>query len=120
MVHEKIKEFYKGYQANAHPMSIMCGVIGALSQFFIKGLDIKDPGQREVTAIKLIAKFPTLAAISFRTSKGLPLVQPDRRMGYTENFLHMMFADPLDPDFKIPSVMVEALDTILILHADHE
>ena len=74
MVHEKIKEFYKGYQSNAHPMSIMCGVVGALSQFFIKGLDVKDPQQRETTAIKLIAKFPTLAAISFRTSKGLPLV----------------------------------------------
>jgi citrate synthase len=68
----------------------------------------------------LIAKFPTLAAISFRTSKGLPLVQPDRKMGYTENFLHMMFSDPLDPDFRIPKVMVDALDTILILHADHE
>ena len=86
----------------------------------MKGLDIKDPKQREITAIKLIAKFPTLAAISFRTSKGLPLVQPDRKKGYTENFLHMMFADPLDPDFRIPKVMVDALDVILILHADHE
>ena len=83
-------------------------------------MDIKDPKQRESAAIKLIAKFPTLAAISFRTSKGLPLVQPDKNKGYTENFLHMLFADPLDPNFEIPKVMVEALDKILILHADHE
>jgi citrate synthase len=68
----------------------------------------------------LIAKFPTLAAISFRTSKGLPLVQPDRNKGYTENFLHMLFSDPMDDSFKVPQVMVDALDKILILHADHE
>jgi len=67
-----------------------------------------------------VAKFPTLAAIAFRTSKGLPIVSPDKKRSYTENFLHMMFADPLDKDFEVPSVMVEALDKILILHADHE
>ena len=72
-------------------------------------------------AIKLIAKMPTLAAISYRTSKGLPIVRPQRKRSYTENFLYMMFADPLDSaDFKVPEVMVEALDKILILHADHE
>ena len=119
LVHEKIKDFYKGFEANAHPMAIMCGVVGALSSFF-DSLDIKNDRQREITAIKLIAKFPTLAAISYRTSKGLPLVQPDKNKGYTENFLYMLFCDPLDPDFKIPEVMVEALDKILILHADHE
>lgn len=75
---------------------------------------------RENTAIKLIAKFPTLAAISFRTSKGLPLVQPDKTKGYTENFLYMLFSDPMDPSFTVPKVMVDALDKILILHADHE
>lgn len=121
LVHERIKDFYKGYMPDAHPMAIMCGVVGALSQFFDpEHMDIKDPVHREQTAIKLIAKFPTLAAISFRTSKGLPLVQPDKRRGYTENFLYMLFADPMDPDFQIPPVMVEALDKILILHADHE
>ncbi len=119
LVHEKIKDFYKGFEANAHPMAIMCGVVGALSSFF-DSLDIKNDRQREITAIKLIAKFPTLAAISYRTSKGLPLVQPDKKKGYTENFLYMLFSDPLDPDFKIPEVMIEALDKILILHADHE
>jgi citrate synthase len=101
-------------------MAIMCGVVGALSSFFHDTMDIKNPKQREITAIKLIAKFPTLAAISFRTSKGLPLVQPDKKRGYTENFLYMLFADPLDADFKIPQVMVDALDKIFILHADHE
>jgi citrate synthase len=120
LVHERIKDFYKGFESNAHPMAIMCGVVGALAQFFNESMDIKDPKQRENTAIKLIAKFPTLAAISFRTSKGLPLVQPDKRKGYTENFLYMLFSDPMDPSFEIPSVMVEALDKILILHADHE
>jgi citrate synthase len=100
LVHERIKDFYKGYMSDAHPMAIMCGVVGALSQFFDQStLDIKDPVHREQTAIRLIAKFPTLAAISFRTSKGLPLVQPDKRRGYTENFLYMLFADPMDPDF---------------------
>ena len=79
LVHEKLKDFFKGFDSNslsmqAHPMSIMCGVVGALSSFFHDTLDIKNPQQREITAIKLIAKFPTLAAISFRTSKGLPLV----------------------------------------------
>lgn len=120
IVHEKIKDFYKGFESNAHPMAIMCGVVGALSSFFHDNLDIQNPKQRETAAIKLIAKFPTLAAISFRTSKGLPLVQPDKKRGYTENFLYMLFADPMDPNFKIPPVMVEALDKILILHADHE
>lgn len=68
----------------------------------------------------MIAKMPALTAIAFRTSKGLPIVHPDRKRSYTENFLYMMFSDPLDPDFRIPPVMVEALDKILILHADHE
>jgi citrate synthase len=121
IVHEKMKDFYKGFESNAHPMAIMCGVTGALSQFFnLNTYDLKDPVLRESTAIKLIAKFPTLAAIAFRTSKGLPTVQPDKNKGYTENFLHMLFADPLDADFKVPEVMVTALDKILILHADHE
>lgn len=101
LVHEKIKDFYKGFSFNAHPMSIMCGVVGALSSFYHESSDIKDPRQRELSAIKLIAKMPTLTAIAFRTSKGLPIVYPDKRRSYTENFLYMMFSDPLDPDFKV-------------------
>lgn len=119
LVHEKVKDFYKGFSLNAHPMSIMCGVVGALSSFH-ETVDVTDAYQREQHAIKLIAKMPTLAAIAFRTSKGLPIVSPDKKRSYTENFLYMMFSDPMDPDFQIPEVMVEALDKILILHADHE
>lgn len=120
LVHEKIKDFFKGFQQDAHPMAIMCGVVGALSSFFNNDDDFETEAEKEATAIKLIAKFPTLAAISFRTSKGLPTVQPDKNKSYTENFLYMLFADPMDPNFTIPQVMVEALDKILILHADHE
>lgn len=103
VVHEKIKDFYKGFNLNAHPMSIMCGVVGALSSFYnYDAKDIvSDPKQRELSAIKLIAKMPTLTAIAFRTSKGLPIVYPDIRRSYTENFLYMMFSDPIDPDFKV-------------------
>jgi len=99
LVHEKVKDFYKGFSLNAHPMSIMCGVVGALSSFYHETVDVNDAYQREQYAIKLIAKMPTLAAISFRTSKGLPIVYPDKKRSYTENFLYMMFADPMDPDF---------------------
>jgi citrate synthase len=103
IVHEKIKDFYKGFNLNAHPMSIMCGVVGALASFYeYDAKDIvSDPMQRELSAIKLIAKMPTLTAIAFRTSKGLPIVYPDKKRSYTENFLHMMFSDPLDPDFRV-------------------
>lgn len=102
MVHEKILDFYKGFKVNSHPMAIMCSVVGALSSFIHSTLDIKDPVQRELSAIKLIAKMPLIAAIAFRTSAGLPIVHPNKRLSYTENFLHMMFADPMDPDFKVP------------------
>ena len=106
LVHEKVKDFYKGFSINAHPMSIMCGVVGALSSFYHDNLDVKDPRQREQAAIQLIAKMPTLAAIAFRTSKGLPIVYPDRKRSYTENFLYMMFADPMERDYQVPEVMV--------------
>lgn len=111
LVHEKLKDFYKGFNPNAHPMSIMCGVVGALSSFFHE-IDITDAKQREAVAIKLIAKFPTLAAISFRTSKGLPIVQPDRKKSYTENFLYMMFADPMDAEFNVNKQILNSIDTL--------
>ncbi len=99
LVHEKIKDFYKGFSPDAHPMSILCGVVGAMSSFLHENVDIKDPKETELKAIQLIAKMPSLAAISFRTSKGLPLVYPDRKKSYTENFLYMLFSDPMDSDF---------------------
>jgi len=120
LIHEKLKDFFKGFNQDAHPMSIMCSVIGALSSFYHQDLDIDDPKQREQIAIQLIAKFPTLAAFSFRTSMGLPMVYPRRDLSYIENFLHMMFSDPMDTEAIIEPVMAEALDKILLLHADHE
>ena len=120
LVHEKLKDFFKGFNPKAHPMAIMCSVIGALSSFAHDGLDIDDPKEREKVAIQLIAKFPTLAAFSFRTSIGLPIVYPRRDLSYIENFLYMMFWDPMDINARIEPVMIEALDKILLLYADHE
>ena len=99
-------------------MSIMCSVVAGLSSFFHDTLDIKDSMQRELSAIKLIAKMPVLAAISFRTSAGLPVVQPQKNLSYVENFLYMMFADPMDSDFKLPQVFIDVTEKIFILHAD--
>ena len=99
-------------------MSIMCSVVAGLSSFLHDTLDIKDSMQRELSAIKLIAKMPVLAAISFRTSAGLPVVQPKKKLGYVENFLYMMFADPMDSDFKLPQVFIDVTEKIFILHAD--
>jgi citrate synthase len=96
IVHEKLLDFYKGFTVNAHPMAILCSVVGALSSFIHNTLDVHDPVQRELSAIKLIAKMPVIAAISFRTSAGLPIVYPNRKLSYIENFLHMMFSDPMD------------------------
>ena len=105
---------------NSHPMAIMCSVVGALSSFIHNTLDIRDPMQRELSAIKLIAKMPVIAAIAFRTSAGLPIVYPNRKLSYTENFLNMMFSDPMDPDFKVPRIFIEYFEKIFILHADLE
>eukprot|EP00343_Euplotes_focardii_P012045 CAMPEP_0205831276 /NCGR_PEP_ID=MMETSP0206-20130828/43603_1 /ASSEMBLY_ACC=CAM_ASM_000279 /TAXON_ID=36767 /ORGANISM="Euplotes focardii, Strain TN1" /LENGTH=313 /DNA_ID=CAMNT_0053135761 /DNA_START=1 /DNA_END=942 /DNA_ORIENTATION=- len=120
LVHEKLKDFFKGFNQNAPPMAIMCSVIGALSSFYHEETNIEDSKSREKVAIQLIAKFPTLAAFSFRTSIGLPIVYPKRDLSYTENFIHMMFSDPMDTEATIEPVMTEALDKIFLLHADHE
>lgn len=120
IVHEKLLDFFKGFTVNAHPMAILCSVVGALSSFIHNTLDVKDPTQRELSAIKLIAKMPVIAAISFRTSAGLPIVYPDRKLSYVENFLHMMFSDPMDQNFKIPKVFVDYFEKIFILHADND
>ena len=90
-MHEKLLDFYKGFSVDAHPMSIMCSIVGALSSFVHNTLDIRDPVQRELSAIKLIAKMPVLAAIAFRTSAGLPIVYPSKKLSYIENFLNMLF-----------------------------
>ena len=120
IVHEKLLDFYKGFTVNAHPMAILCSVVGALSSFIHNTLDVHDAVQRELSAIKLIAKMPVIAAISFRTSAGLPIVYPNRKLSYIENFLHMMFSDPMDREFKIPKLFVDYFEKLFILHADND
>lgn len=99
-------------------MAIMCSVVAGLSSFLHSTLDVNDPVQRELSAIKLIAKMPVLAAIAYRTSVGLPVVEPQRKMGYVENFLYMMFKDPMDSEFKVPKIFINVTEKILILHAE--
>ena len=119
MVHEQLLNFYKGYRRDAHPMAIMVGVVGALSAFFHDSLDVHDTRHREISAHRLIAKIPTIAAASYKYSVGQPFVYPDNRKSYTENFLQMMFSVPCE-ELTLSPVLVRAMDQILILHADHE
>jgi citrate synthase len=119
MVHEQLSTFFRGFRRDAHPMAIMCGVVGALSAFYHDSTDINDPRQREVASHRLIAKMPTLAAMAFKYHVGQPFVYPLNNLGYTENFLRMCYAVPCE-EYKINPVLSKALDTIFILHADHE
>ncbi|MDP1540378.1 MAG: citrate synthase [Moraxellaceae bacterium] len=120
MVHEQLRKFFDGFRRDAHPMAIMCGVVGALSAFYHDGLDVNDTKHREITAIRLIAKIPTIAAMSYKYSSGQPFVYPRNDLNYAENFLHMMFSVPADPDYKVNPVLAKAMDRIFTLHADHE
>jgi citrate synthase len=119
MVHEQIHFFFRGFRRDAHPMAIMCGVVGALSSFYHDSLDIWNPRQREISAHRLIAKIPTLAAMSLKYTLGQPFVYPRNDLNYAENFLHMCFSVPAEPYHPSPA-MAKAMDKILILHADHE
>ena len=119
MVHEQLASFFRGFRRDAHPMAIMCGVVGALSAFYHDSTDITDKRQREVASHRLIAKMPTIAAMAFKYSVGQPFVYPRNDLGYTDNFMRMCFSVPAD-DYKINKVLSKALDTIFILHADHE
>ncbi|MBI3391981.1 MAG: citrate (Si)-synthase [Nitrospirae bacterium] len=119
MVHEGLRDFYQGFRRDAHPMAIMVGVVGALSSFYHDSLDIHDPRHREISAHRLIAKMPTIAADSYKYSIGQPFIYPDNSLGLTENFLRMMFATPCEP-YEISQTVVRAMDIIFILHADHE
>ena len=120
LVHDQLISFYKGFQTGAHPMAIMVGVVGALSAFMNDGLDVKDPVQREISAIRLVAKMPMIAAIAYRTAMGLPIVYPKKKLSYAANFLYMMFNDPMDPDYQVDEFLANVMDKILVLHADHE
>ncbi|MBS0282342.1 MAG: citrate (Si)-synthase, partial [Proteobacteria bacterium] len=118
MVHEQLATFYRGFRRDAHPMAVMCGVVGALSAFYHDSTDITDPRQREIASYRLIAKMPTIAAMAYKYHVGQPFVYPRNDLGYTENFLRMCFSVPAE-DYKVNKVLAKALDTIFILHADH-
>ncbi len=119
MVNEQINFFYRGFRRDAHPMSIMCGVVGALSAFYHDSLDINDPRQREISAHRLIAKVATLAAMTYKYSIGQPFMYPRNDLSFAENFLYMCFAVPAEP-YKVNPILARAMDKIFILHADHE
>ena len=119
MVHEQLTNFFNGFPRNAHPMAIMCGVVGALSAFYHDSTDINNERHREIAAHRLIAKMPTLAAMCYKYSIGQPFLYPDNKQSYAENFLRMMFGTPCE-DVAISPVLVRAMDRIFMLHADHE
>lgn len=119
MLHEQMSFFFRGFRRDAHPMSVLVGTVGALASFYHDALDISDPHHRELSAIRLIAKMPTLVAMSYKYSVGQPFVYPRNDLSYSANFMYMMFATPGE-EYKINDVLVRALDRILILHADHE
>jgi citrate synthase len=119
MLHEQLRSFYNGFRRDAHPMAVMCGVVGALSAFYHDSLDINDPEHRRISAFRLIAKLPTIAAWAYKYSIGQPFVYPRNDLGYAENFLYMMNAVPAEP-YTVNPVLARAMDRIFILHADHE
>ncbi len=119
MLHEQIHNFYSGFRRDAHPMAIMCGVVGALSAFYHDSLDITNSDHRRISSHRLIAKMPTIAAWAYKYSQGQPFIYPRNDLGYAENFLYMMFATPCE-DYDVNPILAKAMDRILILHADHE
>jgi citrate synthase len=119
MVHEQMQFFLRGFRRDAHPMAVMTGLLGAMSAFYPDSINLADATQREISAIRLIAKLPTLTAMAYKYTVGQPIVYPRNDLSYTANFMRMMFAVPAE-DYKINEVLVRALDRIFILHADHE
>jgi citrate synthase len=119
MVHEQMHNFFRGFRRDAHPMATMVGVIGAMSAFYHDSTDVADPWQREVAAIRLIAKMPTIAAMAYKYSIGQPFVYPDNELDYASNFLHMCFSVPAEK-YNVNPALARAMDRIFTLHADHE
>jgi len=119
MLHEQLRSFFNGFRRDAHPMAVLCGVVGALSAFYHDSLDINNPEHRRISAFRLIAKVPTIAAWAYKYSIGQPFMYPRNDMSFAENFLYMMNAVPAEP-FKGSPILTQAMDRILILHADHE
>jgi citrate synthase len=119
MVHEQMHYFFRGFRRDAHPMATMVGVVGAMSAFYHDSTDIDDPWQREVAAIRLIAKIPTIAAMAYKYSIGQPFVYPKNSLDYAGNFLHMCFSVPAE-EYVVDPILAKAMDRIMMLHADHE
>ncbi|WP_422137092.1 citrate synthase [Endozoicomonas sp. ALD040] len=119
MIHEQMVDLFSGFRRDAHPMAVMCGVVGALSAFYHDSLDITNERHREICAYRLISKMPTLAAMTYKYSIGQPFVYPRNDLGYGGNFLHMMFATPCE-EYEVNPVLARAMDRIFLLHADHE
>jgi citrate synthase len=119
MVHEQLATFFRGFRRDAHPMAIMCGVVGALSSFYHDSADITDPRQRLIASHRLIAKMPTIAAMAYKYSIGQPFIFPKNDLSYTGNFLRMTFGVPAEP-YEVNPIIERAMERIFILHADHE
>ncbi|MCE2563968.1 citrate synthase [Komagataeibacter sp. FNDCF1] len=119
LLHEQIRNFFNGFRRDAHPMAILCGTVGALSSFYHEGLDVSNAATRYQSALRIIAKIPTIAAWAYKYTQGETFVYPRNDLSYAENFLSMMFAVPSEP-YKVNPVLARAMDRILILHADHE
>jgi citrate synthase len=119
MVHEQMQFFLRGFRRDAHPMAVLTGLVGALSAFYPDSINLNDAHQRNISAIRLIAKMPTLVAMAYKYSVGQPYVYPRNELSYAANFMRMMFATPCE-DYQVNDVLVRALDRIFILHADHE
>ena len=119
MIHEQMTRFFQGFRRDAHPMAVLVGCVGALSAFYHDSLDIHNPEHRFVSAIRLIAKMPTLVAMAYKYASGQPFMYPRNELSYAGNFMRMMFGTPCE-DYKVNPVIERALDRILILHADHE
>jgi len=119
MVHEQLTRFYSGFRRDAHPMAVLCGVVGALSAFYHDSINIHDARSREISAFRLIAKLPTLTAMAFKYNTGQPFMYPKNALSYVDNFLYMMFGTPCE-EYRPNPVLSRAMERILILHADHE
>ncbi|MEM5277367.1 citrate synthase [Cupriavidus taiwanensis] len=119
MVHEQLQFFMRGFRRDAHPMAVLTGLVGAMSAFYHDAMDIDDPHQREISAIRLIAKMPTMVAMAYKYNIGQPYIYPQNDLSYSGNFLRMLFATPCAP-YTVNPVLERALDRIFILHADHE
>jgi len=119
MVHDQLTNIFRGYRRDAHPMAVMVGVMGSMSAFYHEAIDIRDPSSREVSAFRLIAKVPTIAAWSYKYNVGEPFIYPQTRFSFAENFMYMLFATPCEA-YEPNPVLAKALERILILHADHE